>query len=178
MLLCDLSGESSFFIHTNTLFKQPPSFCLNKTSTKDTRLVDALNAGLRENSSMNIIPAAILVIEPHPFMREALCAALADEPGLKVALHAACVTQALQMTTRILPDIILIALDHPERGDLDELLTLHSSLPATPILALIDIEIPGQKQAILDHGAQAVLAKSSPRADLIKKLLELRPRHS
>ena len=127
---------------------------------------------------MDIIPAVILVIEPHPFMREALCAAIADEPGLEVTLYAGSVTQAIQMTTRILPDIILISLIHPECGDLDELLTLHRSFPATPILALIDIETPSQNQAIRNHGAQTILTKTSPRADLIKKLLELRPRHS
>ena len=123
---------------------------------------------------MNSIPASVLVIEAHPMMLEALCTAIADEPELKVGMQAGNVTQALQIATMIIPDIILLALDHSDDSDMDALTILHKSIPTVPILALTSNEAPGQEQAALEHGAQAVLTKAAPRAELIHALRALR----
>lgn len=123
---------------------------------------------------MNSIPASVLVIEAHPIMLEALCAAIADEPELKVGMRAVNVAQALQVMMRIIPDIILLALDRSDDRDLDALTVLHKSIPAVPILALTSNEAPGQEQAALEHGAQVVLTKAAPRAELIGALRKLR----
>jgi two-component system NarL family response regulator len=123
---------------------------------------------------MNTIPAAVLVIEAHPIMREALCTAISDEPDMKAGMQAANVTQALWMTMSIVPDMILLALGHPKYGGMDDLASLHEFLPATPILALINNETPGQEQAALQYGAQAVVTKAMPRTELIHALRTLR----
>lgn len=123
---------------------------------------------------MNNIPATVLVIEPHPLMREALCAAIADDPELKVGLQTGHVTEALRMARRILPDIILLALSYADPADLGELRVLHRSLPHIPILALTRNEGRGVEQAVLEHGAQAVVTKSAPRAELIRVLRQMR----
>jgi len=122
---------------------------------------------------MNSIPASVLVIEAHPMMREALCSAIVDEPGLKIAMQASHIKQALQMMT-VVPDIILLGLSHPDQGDMDALAVLHKSLPATPILALTINQEPGQEQVALDNGAMAVLTKAAPRAELLRTLRKLR----
>ncbi len=123
---------------------------------------------------MNSIPAIVLVIEAHPMMREALCTAIQDEPDMKAGMQAANVSQALWMALSIVPDIILLALGDPKHGDLDSLMVLHNSLPATPILALISDEVSGQEQVALEYGAQAVLTKTASRAQLIDSLRALR----
>jgi len=91
--------------------------------------------------AMNTIPAAILIIENHPMMRAALCAAIADEPGLTIAVVAANGADVMQMVTAL----------HP----------------------LTSNEVAGQEQAALDAGAQAVLTKAAPRAELLRVLREL-----
>jgi len=122
---------------------------------------------------MNSIPVSVLVIEAHPMMREALCSAIVDEPGLMVAMQADNIKQALQMMT-VVPDMILLGLSQPDRGEMDGLTVLHKSLPTTPILALTSNEVDGQEQAALDNGALAVLTKAAPRAELLRTLRKLR----
>jgi DNA-binding NarL/FixJ family response regulator len=107
-------------------------------------------------------------------MREALCAAIADESDLKVGMQAATVAETLEMATRMIPDIILLALDHSDDSELYALTILHTALPATPILALTSNEAPRQEEAALEHGAQIVVTKAAPRAELILALRELR----
>ena len=123
---------------------------------------------------MNSAPITVLVIEAHPMMREALCSAIADEADLKVGMQADNVMQALQMAMIVIPDIILLALGNPDQGDMDGLIALRQSLPAAPILALTSNEVPGQEQAALENGAQTVLTKAAPRAELLQVLRELR----
>ncbi|HMB21869.1 MAG TPA: response regulator transcription factor, partial [Anaerolineales bacterium] len=123
---------------------------------------------------MDIIPVSVLVIESHPLMREALCAAIVDEPDLKVGLQVADGAEALQMLKIVRPDIVVIALGNPGLHELKTLGMLHKSLPEAPILALTSNEVAGQEQAALESGACAVLTKATPRVELISKLQELR----
>jgi DNA-binding NarL/FixJ family response regulator len=118
--------------------------------------------------------SSVLVIESHPLMREALCAAITAEPDLKVAAQAVNGTEALQMAETLQPSMILLALRNPVLDDLESLTALRKSLPGTPIVALTSNEVPGQEQAALNSGACMALTKTSPRAVLIGKLRELR----
>lgn len=121
-------------------------------------------------STMNSDPFTVLVIEAHPMMREALCSAIADEVDMKVGMQADNVTQALQMAMIVVPDIILLALDNSDQGDMDGLIALRQFLPGTPILALTSNEEAGQEQITLENGAQAVLTKAAPRAEVLSAL--------
>jgi DNA-binding NarL/FixJ family response regulator len=130
-----------------------------------------------------LTPASVLVIESHPLMREALYAAIAGEPDLMVAAQAVNCTEVLNMVVTVdpgqavlafKPDIILLTLGNPELVELETLKALRKALPDTSILALTADEVPGQGQAALTAGAQAVLGKSAARAELIGKLRELR----
>jgi DNA-binding NarL/FixJ family response regulator len=122
---------------------------------------------------MDTIPAAVLIIENHPMLRAALCAAIADELDLTIAAVAAHGVDILQMAPALHPEIILFAIGNPAGNDLEVLAALHESLPGTPILALTSNEVSGQEQAALEHGAQAVLTKAAPRAELLRSLREL-----
>lgn len=120
--------------------------------------------------TMNSNPVTVLVIEAHPMMREALCSAIAAEVDMKVGMPADNVTQALQMAMIVVPDIILLALDNSDQGDMDGLIALRQFLPGTPILALTSNEEAGQEQVALENGAQAVLTKAAPRAEVLSAL--------
>jgi DNA-binding NarL/FixJ family response regulator len=116
------------------------------------------------------MPACVLIIEKHPLMREALCAAISDEPDLKVGMHAASGAEVLQMSKIILPDIIIFALGNPGREELKTLKTLCESLPQTPILVLTSNEVPGQEQAELEADAHIVMTKAASRGEIIHTL--------
>jgi DNA-binding NarL/FixJ family response regulator len=117
---------------------------------------------------------SVLVIESHPLMREALCAAIANEPGFTLAAQLASTEEAVPTAVTLQPDMILIALGNPGRDDLHTLSVLRQALPAVPILALTTNEVLNQEQAALELGASRVLTKAASRSELIHTLHTLR----
>lgn len=136
--------------------------------------MDALNRLFCYIVAMITSTSSVLVIESHPLMRDALCAAITAEPDLKVAAQAVNSAEALRMVETLQPNVILLALRNPVMDDLEALIALRKSMPGTPIVALTSNEVPGQEQAALNSGACMALTKALPRAVLISKLRELR----
>ena len=132
--------------------------------------------------AMNNGFASVLIIEPHPLMRDSLRAAISAEPDLLVVQPAG--GNAETYFTLFLgeegvlllehkPDIILLGIRNPGREDLQTLARLHAEWPSTPILALTSHELPGQEQEALRSGARAVLTKAVTREKLLEVLREL-----
>jgi len=119
---------------------------------------------------MNISPLSVLVIERHPLMREALCAAIADEPGMSVAAQAVDSDEALELVNGRAPDIVLYSLGNPGWDDLRAIRALRQALPTASILALTTNEVDEQERDALEAGAQVVLSKAAPRAELLRAL--------
>ncbi len=122
---------------------------------------------------MRTSPATVLVIEKHPLMRAAIVNAIADEPDLTIGAIASHGADTIQIVKTLRPDLILFALGNPGNDDIQMLKTLHKISSASAILALTSNEVPGQEQAALKNGAQAVVPKSAQRAELLKALRDL-----
>jgi DNA-binding NarL/FixJ family response regulator len=131
---------------------------------------------------MKTIPARVLVIESHPLMRAALCAAITAEPDLQIVEPATDGDISYQVTVssqqEVLfyaskPDAILLAQGNPGWEEIQALKSLRNAYPEIPILALTSNELNGQEQAALAAGAGAVLTKAASRANLIRGLREL-----
>jgi len=123
-------------------------------------------------------PASVLVIDPHPMMREALCAAISLEPDLDLVEPDASGELTLSVLQEPLflsqtPDLILLAMGNHDLEDLKSLEAIRSQLPGVVILALIPSEAPGQERAALTAGADAVLSKSASRDSLLGALRDL-----
>ena len=130
--------------------------------------------------TMDPTPASVLIIEKHPLMREALRNAIAEEPDMQVAEGDVNHSQLLMIPgledVILLPEnsnMILLSLGNPGLKELDTLKALHRSRPELPILALTSSEVPGQEEAALATGAQAVVAKSASRSELIHSLRDM-----
>jgi DNA-binding NarL/FixJ family response regulator len=136
--------------------------------------VDALNRLFLYHVAMNSSPYTVLVIEPQPLMRAALCAILAAETDLTVAAQTVSGAEALERVKILDPGLILLALGNPGLEDLQAIRALRQLLPGTSILALTSNEVTGQEQAALAAGAQTVLSKAAPRAELLRALRNLR----
>jgi DNA-binding NarL/FixJ family response regulator len=124
-------------------------------------------------------PVSILVIEHHPLMRESLCAAINEEPDLRVEESASGNPRAFRQEVSDQydvfflahkPDIILFALGNPGLEDLQALADLCKALPGTPILALIRDDVPGQAQTARQHGARTVISKCAERKEMLQAL--------
>ena len=115
---------------------------------------------------------SVLIVERHPLMREALCAAIDEEPDLVVTGEAANIAEALQMAAAPTPDVILIACGQDHIGDpgpeaVATLDALRKALPAARILALTSEEVTGEERDALNAVAHTVLTKATPRAELV-----------
>ena len=122
---------------------------------------------------MTSTPLSILVIESHPLMRAALCAAIADEPDMTIAAVAANGTDIMRTARLLQPNIVLLGLNNPGTDELNTLKMLRKKLPAASILILTCDEAPEQKQTALECGAQATLDKNAPRNELLRALRQL-----
>jgi DNA-binding NarL/FixJ family response regulator len=122
---------------------------------------------------MTLAPTSVVVIESHPLMRAALCAAIADEPDLTIAAISADGHDILAMADALHPDVILFALDAAGAEDLEALKSLREKLPSVSILALMSEESTGMEQAALESGARAILSKAAPRNEILSALRKL-----
>jgi DNA-binding NarL/FixJ family response regulator len=131
-------------------------------------------------SPMDLLPASVLIVERQPLMRMALSNAIAAEPDLQVAdldinnshiLVIPGLDDVLLVPNHL--DLILFSLGPHGEKELYALATLKQFRPEIPILVLIDNEVEGQEQAAREAGAQVVVTKAAPRAELIKALREL-----
>lgn len=122
---------------------------------------------------MNRAPATVLVIEDHPMMRAALCAAIADESDLTIAAVTSETMKALNIAETLRPDLVLFSIGNPGWQELFALTLLHHAHPTIPILALTTNEVPDQEQVALNYGARAALTKSASRAELLNSLRAL-----
>lgn len=122
---------------------------------------------------MTVTPASVVVIESHPLMRAALCAAIADEPDLTIAAISASGSDVLATVETLHPDIILFAMGEAGAEDLAALKSLREKLPTASILALTSDASSGMEQAALESGARAILTKAATRSDLLGALRKL-----
>jgi DNA-binding NarL/FixJ family response regulator len=115
-------------------------------------------------------PATVLVIEKHPLMRAAIVSAIADEPDLTIVAIATDGRDTLRIVEILQPEIVLFAIGNPGEEDMEIMQELHKKFPDPVFLALVTSEVPGQDKTALEHGADAVLAKTAPRVELLHAL--------
>ena len=123
---------------------------------------------------MTASPATVLVIEKHPLMRAALVNAIADEADLIIGAIAANGQDTMQIVESLHPQIVLFAIGNPGEADLETMRELHERSPDAVFLALTSSEVPGQNESALECGADAVLEKTVPRAELLHTLRVIR----
>ncbi|MEV6944300.1 DNA-binding response regulator [Streptomyces sp. NPDC051172] len=57
----------------------------------------------------------VLVVEPHPQVRAALADLVEDEPGYELAGAVATAAEAISLVGAVIPDVVLIDADTPDR---------------------------------------------------------------
>ena len=75
----------------------------------------------------------IMITVDHPLMREALRAALEEEPDLSVICEASSGLEAVEMTERFQPDVILMDLLMPDMDGLEAIRRIIAKMPQTRI---------------------------------------------
>jgi NarL family two-component system response regulator LiaR len=110
----------------------------------------------------------ILIADDHPMMREAFLAALAIEPELLVVGEASNGLEALEMSQKLSPDVLLIDLLMPQMNGLEAIARIQQEAPQVRIMVVSSLEDEEKILAAVQAGALGYFPKTAPRAYLIE----------
>jgi two-component system nitrate/nitrite response regulator NarL len=103
----------------------------------------------------------ILIVDDHPITRDAL-AALLGQYGFSVVGEAAEGEQAIELTRRLRPQIVLLDLSMPGLSGLEALPRLREAAPETEVVVLTASGTEENLLAAIRGGAAGYLLKSEP----------------
>lgn len=116
-------------------------------------------------------PLSVLVVDDHPGLRAGLTLLInAEHPRLRIAGAAANGTEALQLTRRLQPDVVLLDVELGGEDGLALIPLLRREAPCRVVVltALDDAQV-AQRARLL--GASAFMHKSAPATELLLRLL-------
>jgi len=112
----------------------------------------------------------IMITDDHPMMREALRAALEEEPDLTVCCEASDGLEAVEMTEKFQPDVILMDLLMPDMEGLEAIRRIIEKKPQTRIMVVTSLEDDEKIIAAIQAGALGYFPKTAPRSYLLEAI--------
>jgi DNA-binding NarL/FixJ family response regulator len=116
-------------------------------------------------------PIRVLVADDHQLMREGTAALLAADPRLEVVGLARDGREALTLSAKRAPDVVLLDLNMPVMGGLEACAQLRRDQPDTAVLVLTVSEEEPDLYAALRVGANGYLVKDMPPSELVEAVL-------
>ena len=120
----------------------------------------------------------IVLADDHDLMRRGIRGLLESEPDLEVCGEAANGREAVELTTRLQPDVIVLDLGMPELNGLDALKLIHKEVPATEVLVFSMHDSEGLVREVFAAGARGYVLKSDAArylVDAIRSLAQHKP---
>lgn len=115
----------------------------------------------------------VLVVDDHPLMREALCAAIRAEADMEVAGEAGGGREAVEQAQSLQPDVIVMDLLMPRMDGLEAIAAIRDEIPKVLILALTSSTEESKVLAAVQAGALGYLSKDADREELIEAIREV-----
>jgi two-component system response regulator DesR len=112
----------------------------------------------------------VLIAEDQSMILGALAALLDIEDDLDVVGQAANGSEALEMTLRLVPDVLLTDIEMPGMSGLDVAADLRSRGARTRVIILTTFARPGYLRRALGVGAAGYLLKDAPSAQLAEAI--------
>jgi DNA-binding NarL/FixJ family response regulator len=109
----------------------------------------------------------VLIVDDHPLMRDALSAAIGDEPDLQVIGEATNGIDAIERARALRPDVIVMDLFLPRKTGLEAIADIRATRADAPILALTSSPDDEMVLKAVQAGALGYLMKDSPRDELL-----------
>jgi CheY-like chemotaxis protein len=117
---------------------------------------------------VNIIMPTLLLIEPHPALRQSLRDWLESNFSPCTIFEANNVSLALTLASAQMPRAIILDLDALSAEEQDEIQKLHQAHPKTPIIGIGLDDTPTHRQRAEAAGATAFIPKSQLQAELTR----------
>jgi DNA-binding NarL/FixJ family response regulator len=108
----------------------------------------------------------VLVVDDHPLYREGLVTALATMPGTEVVGEARNGEEAVDLSGRLEPDVVLMDLHMPLLNGVDATRAITSAQPGVAVLVLTMLEGDDSVFAAVRAGARGYLLKGADRAEI------------
>ena len=108
----------------------------------------------------------ILLADDHPVVRDGLRGMLAGEPDFEVVGEAASGVEAVRLTERERPDVILMDLQMPEMDGATATAEIAARFPGTRVLVLTTYDADADILRAVEAGATGYLLKDTPRERL------------
>jgi DNA-binding NarL/FixJ family response regulator len=109
----------------------------------------------------------ILLADDHALVRQGFSMMLAAQPDMQVVGQAANGREAVELATKLLPDVAILDVTMPELNGIEATRRLAESTPRTRVLALSMHKDAVYVREILRAGARGYLLKDSSDADLL-----------
>jgi DNA-binding NarL/FixJ family response regulator len=108
----------------------------------------------------------LLLADDHPVVRDGLRGMLANEADFEVVGEAASGTEAVALTGRERPDVVLMDLQMPEMDGATATAEITARFPATRVLVLTTYDADADILRAVEAGATGYLLKDTPRERL------------
>ncbi len=115
-------------------------------------------------------PIRILVADDHPVVRNGLIAMLKTQPDFQIAAEASDGQEAVQLTLKHNPDIVLLDLEMPILDGVEALRTLRRERPSVKVLVFTAFDSDERILGAVQAGAQGYLLKGAPREEVFNAI--------
>src|SRR3990172_4173992 len=112
----------------------------------------------------------ILVVDDHAIVREGVRMILAKEGDLEVVGEAGDGQQALDLTERAQPDVVIMDISMPGMGGIEATQTIRAKHPEVQVLALTMHEDESYVFQLLRAGASGYVLKRAAAQDLVQAI--------
>ena len=119
------------------------------------------------------VPLRILLVDDHRVVRAGLRMLLEADPGLEVVDEAGDVRDAVVMTRRHTPDVVLLDVMLPDGNGIDAIDTLHAEAPEAKVLILSMEDSPHHVRRAFANGANGYVLKDAAEDELVSAVREV-----
>ncbi len=115
-------------------------------------------------------PIRVLIADDHPVFRDGLASLLATQPDVDVVGTAGDGADAVEMTTELVPDVVVMDLQMPRMNGIDATRALAESMPAVRVLVFTMGEEDGTVLAAMRAGARGYLVKGASQEEVARAI--------
>jgi DNA-binding NarL/FixJ family response regulator len=121
----------------------------------------------------NAKPIRVLVADDHPMMRESLGFMLENHTDVRWVGEAVNGAEAIQKTSDLRPDVILMDLQMPEVDGLEAIAAIRKLHPACHVIVLTTYPGDARAASALALGAKAYILKATPSTEILNTIREV-----
>jgi DNA-binding NarL/FixJ family response regulator len=115
----------------------------------------------------------VLIVDDHTIIREGLRSLLSSHPDLEVIGEASDGKEAIRLTEKLSPALVLMDLSMPRMGGVEAIREIKRNRPRTKILALTVNDSEEYVLAALQAGAEGYILKDSTHAELAQAIQKI-----